>query len=60
MQTSMSMRDLLDQEHAATIDSRLMAVEKRMDLCQTKKNAKLRDTSENLRTRNEFTHYKME
>ena len=48
-QQTVSMRDMLDQEHAATIESKLMAVEKRMDLCQSKKKAKLKEASETLR-----------
>ena len=41
MDMSMSKRETLEREHASSIDSRLLAVERRMNLSKSKKQAKL-------------------
>ena len=46
----MSKREALEQEHASTIDSRLLAVENKMELSKTKKQAKLKETIDSRRS----------
>ena len=53
MEMSMSKREALEQEHASTIDSRLLAVENKMELSKTKKQAKLKETIDSRRSQNE-------
>ena len=57
---SVSKREALEQEHAATIDSRLLAVEKKMELCQTQKQIKLKEAIEGRRTHNENTQQRLD
>ena len=50
MEMSISKREALEQEHASTIDSKLLAVEKKMEISKTKKQAKLQETIDSRRS----------